>query len=205
MSNDERPQIYLVTPPLLQEGFVDVLSEVLDTLPVACVRLALAAEDEGDIARAADQVRETCHARDVPVVIAQHGWLVERLGLDGVHLLDGARSVRKWRKELDKDAIIGAYCAASRHDGLNAGEAAADYVSFGPVRASDLGDGTCAPHDLFAWWSEVVEVPVVAEGAFDLETAGALASVVDFVALGREIWNTPEPIETLRKYIEAIG
>src|SRR4028118_212806 len=64
-----------------------------------------------------------------------HALLVSRLGLDGVPLLDAARSVRKVRKDLGDDAIVGAFCHASRHDGMTAGELGADYVSFGPVGA----------------------------------------------------------------------
>ena len=40
------------------------------------------------MARAADACREIAHARDVPLVIERHAGLVERLGLDGVHLTD---------------------------------------------------------------------------------------------------------------------
>ncbi|HIE71875.1 MAG TPA: hypothetical protein EYP98_17775, partial [Planctomycetes bacterium] len=56
----------------------------------------------------------------------------QRLGLDGVHLTDGSRSVRVARKELGPDAIVGAFCGTSRHDGMVAGEAGADYVALGP-------------------------------------------------------------------------
>ena len=36
------------------------------------------------------------------------------------------------------DAIVGAFCGTSRHDGMTAGEMGADYVSFGPVAAVSL-------------------------------------------------------------------
>ena len=84
------------------------------------------------------------HFDDLLDEYERHAMLAERYGLDGVHLTDGARSVRKIRKELGADPILGAFCAASRHDGMTAGEAGADYVSFGPVGDSGLGDGTRA-------------------------------------------------------------
>ena len=67
-------------------------------LEVACLRLALATRDEDRVAKTADVLREVAHARDVAIVISEHIGLVERLGLDGVHLIDGARSVRTARK-----------------------------------------------------------------------------------------------------------
>lgn len=201
----EQAQLYLTTPPVIDpDTFPALLNKVLDVAPVACVRLALATKDEGVIIKAGDMVREICHARDIAVVIENHLIMVDRLGLDGVHLTDGARTVRYARKELGDDAIIGAYCAASRHDGMNAGEASAEYVSFGPCGASALGDGSVAPVDLFQWWSDVVEVPVVAEGALSVEVIKTLSPITDFFAIGEEIWNTDDPAAAFQTLVNAI-
>jgi len=206
MAEIERPQIYLITPPEFElSEFPGRLAAVLDAHEVACVRLAMATRDEDRVSRAADALREIAHARDIAIAIEQHVQLVERLGLDGVHLTDGARSVRKTRKALGADAIVGAFCGTSRHDGMNAGEAGADYVSFGPVGESSLGDGTRAEHELFAWWSEMIEVPVVAEGALSLETIRELAPVTDFFGIGEEIWRTDDPAARLGEMIAAMG
>jgi len=202
MADQDKPQLYLITPPTFDlETFPDRIARVLDDHEIACLRLSLATSDEDFVARAADALREIAHRRDVPIVIERHVLLVERLGLDGVHLTDGARSVRKVRKDLGGDAIIGAFCGSSRHEGLSAGEAGADYVAFGPVGASPLGDGTRAETDLFAWWSEMIEVPVVAEGALTPELVAALAPVADFLAIGEEIWCDEEPSGALRALI----
>lgn len=202
MSETEQPQIYLITPPELElSSFPTDLARVLDSHDVACVRLALSTRDEDRIAKIADALRPVTHERDVALVISEHAMLVERLGLDGVHLMDGARSVRHFRKELGDDAIVGTFCGASRHEGLTAGEAGADYVSFGPVSPSALGDGTIAETDLFTWWSEVVEVPVVAEGGLDEERIRTLSSVTDFFGIGQEIWQSDNPSDALGKMI----
>ena len=202
MAESEQPQTYLITPPELElSTFPALLGAMLDATEVACVRLALSTRDEERICKVADALREVTHARDVALVISEHGMLVERMGLDGVHLIDGARSVRHWRKELGADAIVGAYCAGSRHDGMNAGEAGADYVSFGPVTPSALGDGKIAETDLFTWWSEVIEVPVVAEGGLDEDSIKTLCSLTDFFGYGAEIWNTDDPVKTLTSLV----
>jgi len=194
----ELAQIYLVTPPEFELArFPDVLATVLDSHEIACVRLSMATREEDRIARAADALREITHARDVALVIDSHILLVERLGLDGVHLLDGARLVRKTRKDLGADAIIGAYCGTSRHEGMNAGEAGADYVSFGPVGASVLGDGQIAEAEMFDWWSQMIELPVVAEGGLTPALVRALAPMTDFFAIGDEIWSASDPASEL--------
>ncbi|MBN2907277.1 MAG: thiamine phosphate synthase [Rhodobacteraceae bacterium] len=206
MTAPERPQIYLVTPPAFDlDSFPDRLAAVLDSHEIACLRLSLATRDEDQVARAADILREIAHARDIAIAIETHVGMVERLGLDGVHLTDGARSVRQTRKALGAEAIVGAFCGTSRHDGMTAGEAGADYVSFGPVGSSGLGDGTRAERDMFAWWSEVIEVPVVAEGALDEETIASFAPVTDFFAIGEEIWRQDDAVAALGRLIAAMG
>ena len=198
MADEDTPQIYLLTPPAFDPDiFGAQLAAVLDTHDVACLRLAHASSDADEVARAADALRLIAHERDVPMVIERHVGLVERLGLDGIHLTDAARSVRATRKELGPDAIIGAFCGASSHDGMSAGEAGADYISFGPVGQSPLGDGTRAEPDLFAWWSEMIELPVVAEGALDVDLVAALAPVTDFFAIGPEIWGAEDAVAAL--------
>jgi len=205
MADSDAPQIYLLTPPEFElSTFPGQLASVLDAHDIACLRLTMATRDEDRLSRAADALREVAHARDVAIVIETHVALAERLGLDGVHLTDGARSIRKVRKTLGNDAIVGAFCGASRHDGMTAGEVGADYVSFGPVGVSALGDGTLALRDLFEWWSQMIEVPVVAEGELDAELVGELAPFTDFLGIGEEIWRKDDPAAALGALIAAI-
>lgn len=205
MSAQDIPQLYIITPDQFELSQLQSdMTKLLDAADIACVRLSMASHDEDEICRAADALRDICHARDVPIVIDGHFMLVERLGLDGVHLPRGARNIRKLRDELGADAIIGAACGDSRHDGMNAAEAGADYVSFGPLSASSLGDGTVADLDLFSWWSDMIELPVVAEGGLTLDQMAQLAQVTDFIALGAEIWDGADPVAQLQSFIRAM-
>lgn len=205
MTAEDQPQIYLVTPPAFEpEPFAAQLAKVLDAQEVACVRLALASSDADTVARTADTLREVTHARDIALVISDHLMLVQRLGLDGVHLGD-ARTVRAARKELGPDAIVGAFCGTSRHDGMNAGEAGADYVCFGPLQAGALGDGSFAEPELFQWWSEMIEVPVVAEGGLTEDLVRQLAPYTDFFGIGDEIWTADSPADRLGTLLAAMG
>ena len=200
------PQLYLITPTDFElSTYPDILGSVLDAHEIACVRLTLATRDEDRIARAADALRSVTMERDVALVIDTHMMLVERLGLDGVHLTDAARSVKKMRKELGEDAIIGAFCGNSSHDGMTAGELGADYVSFGPVGKSPLFSGETAPLDLFQWWSQMIEVPVVAEGSLDVDLIRQLTPYTDFFGIGDEIWASDDPVAALRSLVAAMS
>ena len=206
MAEPEQPQIYLITPPEIElSRFPDTLARVLDAQEVACIRLALSTHDETALSHAADACREVAHARDIAIVINTHFILAERLGLDGVHLTDGARQIRTARKALGADAVVGAFCGTSRHDGMTAGEAGADYVSFGPAGDTVLGDGSRAEFEVFEWWSQMIEVPVVAEGALDEELIRSLAPVTDFFGIGSEIWGAEDPAAELGRLVAAMG
>ena len=77
MSTEDLPQIYLVTPSVIDlEHYPDQLARVLDSVEVACLRLGLASSDEDHIARTADALRDVAHARDIMLVIERHALLV---------------------------------------------------------------------------------------------------------------------------------
>jgi len=211
MSASDLPQIYLATPAQIElNSFQTQLAEVLDAIPVACLRLSLATRDEDALARAADVLRNAAHARDVPVVIDDHFRIAERTGLDGVHLTDGARRLRDVRQHLGREAIVGAYCGSSSHTGMTAGETGADYVSFGPVsQPALLDDRPLAEAELFEWWAEMIEVPVVAEGGLMGDALTSVMPHADFLCFGAEIWEGDHPpLATAQKIyadIQSIG
>ena len=199
MSTQDLPQIYLVTPSIINlQTYPEQLAQILDKVDIACLRLGLASTDEDEIARTADALRDVAHTRDIMLVIERHALMVDRLGLDGVHLMDGGHNLRQLRKDMGNEVILGAFCNTSRHQGIGAGEAGADYVSFGPVASSTLGDGNQVDPELLSWWSEMIEVPVVAEGGLTQDVIRNLSNRVDFFAIGPEIWSTENPLTSLQ-------
>lgn len=207
MDEPEKTQIYLITPPSFELSvFNNDISALLDAFEIACLRLRMSSDDSDDIGRAADLLRNTCHQRDVPLIIESHAKLVTPHGLDGVHLTDGPAQIRALRKELGDEAVIGSFCGNSRHSGMTAGEVSADYIAFGPASETPLGTGAPVDFETLEWWSEVVEVPAVLEGGLTLEIAEKFAPVTDFIALGSEVWHAPEgAAKALQSYVERIS
>ena len=198
-----KSKLYIVSPAEFEiEKFSDELKLILDSIEISCFRLALSTQNENVIAKTADVTRDICHSRDVAIVIKDHFLFVEKHGLDGVHLSDGSRNVRKARKNLIKESIVGAFCGNSKHDGLTAGEAGADYISFGPLSKTTLKDGTIAQNDLFKWWSTMIEIPVVAEGNLNKKVIYSLENDTDFIAFGDELWNEFNPLNKLNQLID---
>ncbi len=205
MKDLANPKIYLVTPPEpdLSGRFPNQLIGLLEKYDVSCLRLHLSTEEELVLGKISDTLREICHNYDVAVIIERHMKLAQKFGLDGVHLNDGAKNVVRARKLLGKEAIVGAFCGVSRHSGIMAAEAGADYISFGPVNRTNLGDEALAKADLFEWWSQMIEVPVVAEGHFDTTFPTIIGKHADFLAFGQEFWKSDDPSVNIEALITA--
>lgn len=203
-----RTQLYLATPLLFEPApFADRLAEALDAGPVACVRLRLRGASDDELRYAIDALRPVCHSREAPIVLSDAHHLVAETGVDGVHFERGANAQLAAREALGGDAIIGVSCGASRHQAMLAGERGADYVAFGPAGpvpgATPEGP---AERSLFAWWQEMMEPPVVAEGGLTPEIAAALVGAADFVTAGAAIWDHPEgPASRIKAFAKAIA
>ena len=203
MDAPRQPQLCLATPPVIDlESFPDQLDAILNRVAIACVRIDLASHDNNRLIRTADILRETAHSHDVAIVVRDHIQMVAKCGLDGVHLSSANRSVRDARKALGSEAIVGCHCGNSRHSGISAGEAGADYVSFGPISETFPGDEGIADRDLFQWWSEIIEIPVMAEGGLGMARVAELSPFVDFLSFGEEIWNDENPGVMLERLID---
>jgi thiamine-phosphate pyrophosphorylase len=68
-----------------------------------------------------------------------------------------------------------------------------------------LFSGETAPLDLFQWWSQMIEVPVVAEGSLDVDLIRQLTPYTDFFGIGDEIWTNDDPVAALRTLVAAMS
>jgi len=102
-------------------------------------------------------------------------------GIDGVHLNEPT-GIAAARARLGPGRIVGAACGLSRHAGMVAGEAGADYVMFGGLdRAPTPGDEL---FELVRWWSELFVIPCAAAAPPDPALARALVEAgADLLAL----------------------
>ena len=168
---------------------------MLDAGDVACFQLDLAAADDEAWRRAAAALAPLCQGRDVAFLLNGHGHLVAETGADGMHVQGPVKGLRA---KLPKDAILGAGCGLSRHDAMVAGEQGADYVSFGPWGPEAA--------EILGVWQETMELPCVAAGGLDAETAAAAkAAGADFVLLRSAVWSAPDPAAVVARASRALG
>lgn len=190
-------QLYLVTPPDFDPAaFAPLVEEALKAGPVACLQLWLPDADEAGMRGAAKALRDIVQRHGTAFVINGHVKLAAYLGCDGVHLDHAAaKDVKAAKKALGDDAIVGVSARTSRHAAMEAGEAGADYVSFGPVFDTATKGLPADPAALSAieWWGEMMEVPCVAVGGITAETAAKpVEAGADFVCAVSAVWDHPD-------------
>lgn len=198
-----RSEIYLIAEAGLDP---ETLKLALDAGSVACVLLHGANLDDDALQAAIQALRPIAQERDVAFLIEDRARLARETGCDGVHLSEDGKAAKCARQEAGEEAIVGIYCGDSRHAGMLAAEAGADYVAFGGGAAEDRWDRP-ADTDLLAWWQALVTTPCVAVVGRELQTAAAMAAAgADFVAVGTCIWRHPNgPDAALRELHALLG
>lgn len=190
--------------PSGQEQIREVIGAAAD-FNIAALRLKTYGQNLDEITTRADRLRHIAHEHEIAILVDDQFSLAARLGLDGVHLTKpDAKQLRLAKSQLEHDAIIGVYAEQSKHDGLVLGEIGCDYVSFGPIFAKGL-DTPTASAELFAWWSEMIEMPVIAEGHMTPEAVESIRNFVDFITLGEEVFMAPDPILALKDFLDVIA
>lgn len=109
--------------------------------------------------------RDVVTAAPVPVIIAHRPAAVAPAGAAGVHLGWTSPSVSEARAQIPGDARIGV-SVHSVEEGLARAAEGADYLFFGPVRATPKPHGPVTPlgYDPVASLAAAVSIPVVAIG-----------------------------------------
>ncbi len=187
-------QLYLISPPAITSAFVDTLAAAFDGGPVAAFQLRLKGIDDHAIAKLAEPIQKLCADRDVAFIVNDSIGLAKRLGADGVHLGQEDGDPRDARTALGPSVQIGVACLDSRHLAMEAGEAGADYVSFGAFYPSTTKvTRHQAELSLLGWWTTVFEIPCVAVGGITPANAAPLiAAGADFLAVSGSVWNAAD-------------
>ncbi len=196
MSDRPKPRLYLITPPKIEnlDLFAKTLQGVIEAGDVACLQLRLKEAGDGELLAAASVLFPMAQDLGVACLVNDRADLAKLAGADGVHIGQSDGTVAEARKQVGQDGVIGVTCHDSRHLGMEAAEAGADYVAFGAFfDTATKAAPTRANLDILSWWQEIMEIPCVAIGGItpdngaDLVKAGA-----DFLAVSAGVWSWPQ-------------
>lgn len=200
-------RLYLITPPVLPEGFENQLAAALDAGDVAAVQLRLKDAPDADVIKAIERLRPVAQSRDVAFLINDRPDLAKKHGCDGAHVGQTDMKAPAARKILG-DLMLGVTCHGSRHLAMQAGEDGADYVAFGAFfPTATKVPPAMANVETLAWWAQVMEVPCVAIGGITAENCAPLVQAgADFLAVVGAVWNHPGgPAAGVRAMLQAIS
>ncbi len=183
-------RLYLISPPAIDlDVFARELTAALGAGDVACFQLRLPGADDPALERAIATLAPIAQARDVAFLVDGRPDLALKHGCDGVHVAfdDGLQALRK---KLGPDMILGVGCGSSSHAAMEAGEAGADYVSFGPFFDSANAAAEERPEiDMLRNWALTMTVPAVAIGGVTVENCADLVRAgADFLAVLGGVW-----------------
>jgi len=198
-------QLYLVSPIDVSGDFPARLERALAAGPVAAFQFRVKGVDQHQAAQLAEPLLAICRARDVAFIVNDSVGLAKRLEADGVHLGQQDGDVREAREILGREAQIGVTCHASRHLGMDAGEAGADYVAFGAFFPSGTKPSEHRPElELLEWWQQMMEIPSVAIGGITPENCMPIVEAgADFLAVSGAVWGGDEA-EAVRAFAKLL-
>ena len=188
--------LYLITPPRIDDpaAFALTLEAALAAGDVAALQVRLKDVSDEVIEAATQAILPVAQAHGVAVIMNDRPDLAVRLGCDGVHVGQSDTSCAEARRVVGPGGMVGVTCHDSRHLGMDASEAGADYVAFGAVYPTSTKQAsTSVELEIFSIWQEIMQVPCVAIGGI---TAGNARQVVaagaDFIAVSAGVWAHPD-------------
>lgn len=203
-----KAQLYLITPPRIDEAFPALLEETLEAGNAAALQIRLKDHSEAEVRRHLPRLIAIAQSRGVAAIVNDSPELAREFGADGVHLGQEDMEYDAARALLGKTAIIGMTCHDSRDLAMKAGEKGADYVAFGafyPTRTKQ--PKATATLDILEWWSEIFEIPCVAIGGITLDNAPPLLEAgADYLAVSSGIWDYPEgPPQAVERFSQLLA
>jgi thiamine-phosphate pyrophosphorylase len=197
-------RLYLITPPVIDDlaPFAEGLESALAAGDVAALQLRLKGEDPA-IEAAALALGPIVRAHGAALILNDRPGLAARLGCDGVHIGQRDGPVAEARRLMGADGIVGVTCHDSRHLGMEAAEAGADYVAFGAFFATQTKATTARPElEILSIWQENMLIPCVAIGGITVANCRALVIAgADFLAVSSAAWTHPQgPAAAVRAF-----
>ena len=197
------PNFNIVTPSALKYIFKDKkkefsfrLSEILEIENISSIRVKTNDLTQMELNEIIFHIKKIIKDR-ASIIIENDIKSAALLKADGVHLTTGQNLVKSAKAHLGKYQVIGAFCGSSKHSGMVAAENGANYIEFRAHHDSVMSDITIV--NLFKWWSETIEIPVMAECAKDCLISRKIWGYCDFFSLGTKIWEPTICIQSLLK------
>ncbi|PWL16875.1 thiamine phosphate synthase [Falsochrobactrum shanghaiense] len=195
----DRCRILLVAPPLADaDALAALLTAALSGGDVTSVILDSGDLDEASFQASLQKAVPVIQKADAAAIILNDTRIAGRVGADGVHIEGNAATLAEIIEKHTPKMIVGTGNLRDRHGALEIGELQPDYVFFGKIGADTKPDAHPRNLALAQWWSEMIEIPSIAQAGNSLQSViVAAATGADFVALGRAVFEADDPAKAV--------
>ncbi len=200
-SSPERCRLVLVAPPLADgDALARLLTSALSGGDVASVILDTGDLNETTFQTVAQKVVPIIQEKGAAAIILNDTRIAGRVGADGIHIEGKAAELAEAIEKHAPKMIVGTGNLRDRHGAMEIGELQPDYIFFGKIGADNKPDAHPRNLSLAGWWSEMVEIPSIAQAGNELQSIIAAAETgADFVALGHAVFDAEDPAEAVRQ------
>ena len=142
---------------------------------------------------------------NVKFIINDFPSIVKKIGADGCHLGQSDESIKKAKKLLKKNKIIGITCHGSKKLILNSLKEKPSYIAIGSFFKSKLKPrAKKAELNLIKWCQKKTNIPIVGIGGINNKNYKILIKLgVKYLAISSFIWNNPrfKPSKAIKEFI----
>jgi len=196
--------IYLISPQKIRgETFYNELNKILKTNKVKYFQLRLKKISTQNLIKISKKIKKIVKKNNVKFLINDKPFLAKTVDADGCHIGQKDMSLKKCRKILGKNKIIGMTCHNSKKLALEAEKYGADYIAFGSFFASPTKKTPFKANlAILRWARKKIMMPIVAIGGINSSNYKKILSKgADFIACSSYVWNNKklDPISAINK------
>ena len=197
--------IYLISPTKIRSNkFYRDLDLVLKTNKVKFFQLRLKKITTKNLLRISKKIKKIVKKNNVKLIINDDPLIAKKVGADGCHIGQKDMNLKKTRKILGKNKIIGITCHNSKKLALKAKKDKANYIAFGSYFKSLTKKSPFRANLAILYWAKKkINIPTVAIGGINSSNyKKILSSEADYIACSSYVWNNKEldPVSAIKKF-----
>jgi len=196
--------VYLISPAKINEKvFYKSLENVLKIKRVKFFQIRLKNLKDKKLINIGKKIKKITKKNRVKLIINDRPFIAKKINADGCHIGQKDLSLKRSRKILGKNKIIGVTCHNSKALALKAKKEGADYIAFGSFFRSQTKKTLHKTNiTTLRWAKKKINMPIVAIGGIDnFNYKKILRNGANFIACSSYIWNNKklDPVSAIKK------
>jgi len=197
--------IYLISPQRIRGvKFYKELNQVLKTNKVKYFQLRLKKIPTHNLLKISRKIKKIIRKNNVKFIINDKPFVAKMVGADGCHIGQKDMSLKKSRKILGKNKIIGMTCHNSKKLAFKAKKYGANYVAFGSFfKSSTKKTAFKANLAILRWAKKKINMPTVGIGGINSSNyKKILSNGANFIACSSYVWKNKklDPVAAIKKF-----